>query len=352
MKKVLVTGSAGFIGFHLSLELARLGFIVHGIDSLNDYYDVRLKFDRLERLGIRKSLIKQNKKIQSEEFNNYYFSCIDITQHKVIFNLFLSESYDYVVNLAAQAGVRYSIENPRAYIDSNVTGFLNILEASKYSNIEHLVYASSSSVYGLSTASPFSESDPTDYPISIYAASKKSNELMAHTYSHLYNMPTTGLRFFTVYGPYGRPDMALFSFANAIMNDEPIKLFNYGNMIRDFTYIDDIVHAIVLLLNKPPQVKNIKNLENSNDLSAPFKIFNIGNSDPRNLSEYLDLLEKSLNQKSKRILVGMQPGDVLKTYADTSQLMAEIGFIPKTPIDVGIKLFSEWYLENYFEKYS
>ncbi|WP_109606023.1 NAD-dependent epimerase [Oceanotoga teriensis] len=334
LNKILVTGGAGFIGFHLSNLLLKNGYNVIGIDNLNDYYDVNLKIDRVKIL---------------EKQENYEFIKMDLKDKKNIDELFEKNNFDYVINLAAQAGVRYSIENPYAYVDSNLIGFVNILEACRNNPVKHLIYASSSSVYGGNKVAPFSTNHNVDHPVSLYAATKKSNELMAHTYSHLYNIPTTGLRFFTVYGPWGRPDMAYFSFTNNIMSGKPIKVFNHGNMERDFTYIDDIVEGIYKLLNKIPQ-KNKNWDETKDDLSssfAPYKIYNIGNNKPVKLMDFINTLEDKIGKQAEKIYMDMQPGDVFRTYADTTDLENEIGFKPSTTIDEGLANFAKWYKEYY-----
>jgi UDP-glucuronate 4-epimerase len=341
MSKVLITGTAGFIGFHLANVLIAKGYEVVGLDNINDYYDVNLKYARLQESGIRKEEIIYNKLIKSEKFDNYKFIKLNLEDNDNINSLFESERFDLVVNLAAQAGVRYSLENPHAYINSNIIGFTNILEACRYNHIKHLVYASSSSVYGLNTKMPFSTNDNVDHPISLYAASKKSNELMAHTYSYLFKMPTTGLRFFTVYGPWGRPDMALFLFTKAILEDKPIDVYNYGNMQRDFTYIDDIVNGIVKVLENPPKGK--EKIENPSVSVAPYKIYNIGNSAPVKLIDFIDAIEKALNKTAKRNLMPLQPGDVEKTWADVDDLITDLGYKPETDINTGVKKFIEWY---------
>ena len=321
-KKILITGSAGFIGYHLAKRLLTDGaWHVIGIDNLNDYYEVSLKEARLAELT---------------PYVGYRFEKLDIADKEGIFALFEKEKPDIVVNLAAQAGVRYSIENPQAYIDSNITGFFNILEACRHFPVEHLLYASSSSVYGNQQKTPFSVEDPVDRPISLYAATKKSNELMAYTYSHLYGIPATGLRFFTVYGPFGRPDMAYFSFARKILAGEPIKIFNNGDMYRDFTYVDDIVTGIAgMLLSPPPE----------DEAGDRYKVYNIGNNKPEKLMYFIETLEKALGKEAKKEFLPMQPGDVYQTYADVSELMKDFDFKPSTSIEEGLKSFAEWYLE-------
>ena len=337
-KTYLVTGAAGFIGFHLSKRLLSEGCTVIGLDNLNDYYDVNLKKARLDIL----------KKEQ-----DFKFVLASLEDKQAIDQVFQENKIQIVVNLAAQAGVRYSLENPHAYIDSNIVGFMNILEACRHNKVEHLVYASSSSVYGANENMPFSTSDSVDHPVSLYAATKKSNELMAHTYSHLYNLPTTGLRFFTVYGPWGRPDMALFLFTKAILNNEPIKVFNHGEMERDFTYIDDIIEGVVRVTANPPKPNekyDAKNPDPSSS-SAPYKVYNIGNNKPVKLMEFIETLEKHLNKEAIKEFLPLQPGDVPKTYANVDDLINDVGFKPDTSIDEGIKKFVEWYRTYYNCKY-
>ncbi|MBO8217675.1 SDR family NAD(P)-dependent oxidoreductase [Prochlorococcus marinus] len=342
---ILVTGAAGFIGFHLCIKLIKNGFQVIGFDNINNYYDQTLKKDRIEKI----------KNISFNEKGEFKFFKGDLASKsnlKMIFNnVYNGSKIRIVINLAAQAGVRYSIENPSAYVQSNLVGFSNILEESRINNVDHFIYASSSSVYGGNKKLPFSETDSVDHPISLYAATKKSNELIAHTYSHLFNLPTTGLRFFTVYGPWGRPDMALFKFTKLISENKPIRVFNHGKMIRDFTYIDDVIESILLLLDKPPKADECFNYENPlpNKSWSPYKIFNIGNSSPTNLTDYINAIEKHLGKKPKIIFEDIQPGDVKATYADTSSLENWIKFKPSTSIDAGIKKFIDWYLD-YYEK--
>lgn len=333
-ESVLVTGAGGFIGFHLSMLLMQKGYKVIGLDNLNDYYDPMLKLDRLE-------ILRQN-----EEF---MFHTVDLKDKQKIDEVFAKNRIDYVVNLAAQAGVRYSILNPYAYIDSNIVGFTNILEACKAYPVKHLIYASSSSVYGGNKVSPFSTKHQVDHPVSLYAATKKSNELMAHVYSNLYKIPTTGLRFFTVYGPWGRPDMAYFLFTDAILHNKPIKVFNYGKMERDFTYVDDIVEGIYKLIPVIPQ-ENKDWDETQGDISssfAPYKIYNIGNNQPVKLEKFISTLEDLLGKKAEKQYMEMQDGDVLRTYADTSDLEEAIGFKPRTGIEEGLRRFVEWYKVYY-----
>lgn len=329
--KVLITGAAGFIGFHLSQRLMRNGFNVVGIDNLNDYYDPALKQMRLAALG-------ETKEETSAEFQ---FLEMDLADREAITYLFKQEKFDVVINLAAQAGVRYSLENPHAYADANLTGFLNILEGCRHNNPKHLIFASSSSVYGMNTKTPFSESDNTDYPISLYAATKKSNELMAYAYAHLYGIPSTGLRFFTVYGPYGRPDMAYFKFTKAILGGQAIDVYNNGAMQRDFTYIDDIIEGIVRLMPKAP----VKQKPETSNAEAPFKVYNIGNNNPVELSRFIKAIEMATGIEAKRNNLPMQAGDVPVTYANVDDLMADVGFKPDTSIEEGIERFVSWYRE-------
>lgn len=331
--KILVTGAAGFIGFHVSMALLGRGDEVIGIDNLNDYYDVRLKEARLEE--IRKH---QNAK-------NFHFVKLDISNTQALLKLFAQQKPQRVVHLAAQAGVRYSIQNPHAYVQSNLVGFTNVLEACRHHGVEHLVYASSSSVYGGNTKLPFSEQDNVDHPVSLYAATKKANELMAHTYSHLYDLPTTGLRFFTVYGPWGRPDMSPFLFANAILTGKPIQVFNHGNMMRDFTYIDDIVEGVIRVLDKPamaetPDAEGIAT-------KAPYRIFNIGNSQPEKLMDFIAELEAALGKVATKEFLPMQPGDVQATFADTEALESWIAFKPSYNLKIFVRRFTDWYIEYY-----
>jgi len=332
--KILITGTAGFIGFHLSQKFLEQHHQIIGIDNLNDYYDPGLKQSRLEIL---------------KQYNNFNFHEVDIRSKKGVDDIFKAYEPNYVVNLAAQAGVRYSIENPYAYVDSNLIGFINILEACRNYPVEHLIYASSSSVYGGNKVVPFSTKHNVDHPVSLYAATKKSNELMAHTYSHLYGIPTTGLRFFTVYGPYGRPDMAYFSFTKDILDGKPIKVFNHGNMERDFTYIDDIVEGIVKLIDKVP-FANKEWDESKDDVStsfAPYKIYNIGNNNPVPLTRFINALESALGKEAEKVYMDMQLGDVLRTYADVSDLEKDINFKPSTSVEDGIQRFVDWYREYY-----
>ena len=330
MGKILVTGAAGFIGFHLSQHLLTRGEEVIGIDNLNDYYDVSLKKARLNML---------------KKQPNFNFYQLDLADKVGIENLFAEHNLEIVVNLAAQAGVRYSLQNPSAYVDSNLVGFVNILEGCRHHKIKHLVFASSSSVYGANTKIPFSVHDNVDHPVSLYAATKKANELMAHTYSHLYNIPTTGLRFFTVYGPWGRPDMAYFIFTKNIIEGKPIKVFNYGKMQRDFTYIEDIVEGVVRVMDKIPQPNPHWNSANPDPGSskAPYKIYNIGNNQPVELIRFIETIEDCLGMKAEKNFMPIQPGDVPTTFADVDDLVKDVGFQPSTPIEVGIANFINWY---------
>tara|TARA_Y100000996_G_scaffold401414_1_gene372331 strand:- start:1045 stop:2055 length:1011 start_codon:yes stop_codon:yes gene_type:complete len=335
MNTIIVTGSAGFIGFSLSTKLLDLGFNVIGIDNHNNYYDPKIKQDRCIRL---------------EEHSNYKHYKADLYDNEALQEIFVNHKPNKVVNLAAQAGVRYSMENPLAYINSNIVGFAHILENCRKQKIEHLVYASTSSVYGANTKMPFSEHDSVNHPLSVYAASKKSNELMAHTYSYLYKLPTTGLRFFTVYGPWGRPDMALFKFTKAILNEKPIDVFNFGNHTRDFTYIDDIVQGIIKILDSPATM-NIDWDSNSPDPAnskAPWRIYNIGNNKPVKLMDYIDALEKALGKKAKINFMPLQPGDVPDTFANVDNLKNNFNYKPSTSVDQGVKNFIEWY-KNYYK---
>ncbi|QCT93967.1 NAD-dependent epimerase [Caminibacter mediatlanticus TB-2] len=344
--KILITGTAGFIGYHLANRLISRGDEVIGLDSINDYYDVNLKYGRLETAGINRDEIEYNKLVESKKYPNYKFIKLNLEDRENLFKLFEKEKFDKVCHLAAQAGVRYSLTNPYAYIDSNVVGHMNILEAVRHNGVKALSYASSSSVYGLNKKQPFSTDDNVDHPISLYAATKKSNELMSHTYSYLYNIPTTGLRFFTVYGPWGRPDMALFKFVKNILEDKPIDVYNYGKMQRDFTYIDDIVEGLVRVIDNPP--KPNPNWEgNPSESIAPYKIYNIGNGSPVKLMDFIGAIEEILGKEAKKNLMPIQPGDVPSTYADTTDLERDLGYKPYTPIKEGVTKFIEWYKNFY-----
>ncbi len=333
-KKILVTGAAGFIGFHLSKRLIEMGDEVVGLDNLNDYYDVNLKLSRLKQITMER---------------NFKPVRIDLVDRDALARLFSEEKFDIVVNLAAQAGVRYSLLNPYAYVDSNVCGFLNILEGCRHGKVKHLVFASSSSVYGANTKMPFSVHHNVDHPVSLYAATKKANELMAHTYSSLYNLPCTGLRFFTVYGPWGRPDMALFLFTKAIIEDRPIDVFNYGKMKRDFTYIDDIAEGVVRVIDKIPEPNREWDGNNPDSASsyAPYRLYNIGNNNPVELMQFIEILEDCLGKKARKNLLPIQSGDVPATCADVDDLIRDVGFKPSTSIEEGIKRFVEWYKAYY-----
>ncbi|NJD91164.1 MAG: NAD-dependent epimerase [Geobacter sp.] len=334
MRNVLVTGAAGFIGYHLCQRLLASGDRVVGLDNLNDYYEVNLKLARLERLTCQPS---------------FSFRKMDLADRGAMAALFEGEQFDVVVNLAAQAGVRYSLKNPNAYIDSNIVGFTNVLEGCRHSGVKHLVYASSSSVYGANTRMPFSVHQNVDHPLSLYAASKKANELMAHTYSNLFNLPTTGLRFFTVYGPWGRPDMALFLFSKAILEGRPIDVFNNGLMQRDFTYVDDIVEGVARVMDKVPTADSSWSGEAPDPASspAPYKIYNIGNNKPIELLRFIEVLEECLGKKAVKNMLPLQPGDVLATYADIEDLTQAVGFRPATSIETGIARFVAWYRSYY-----
>ncbi len=347
--KYLITGTAGFIGFHLANLLLNRGETVIGIDNINDYYDVNLKYARLNEAGIQQEDIMLHTKAESKVFPEYAFIQMDLADKAQMMNLFEREQFDIVINLAAQAGVRYSLINPDAYIEANITGFLNILEACRTHPVKHLVYASSSSVYGANTKMPFSTSDNVDHPLSLYATSKKSNELMAHTYSHLFNIPTTGLRFFTVYGPWGRPDMALFLFIEAITKGKPIEVFNHGNMRRDFTYVGDIVEGISRVASRPPKGNVDWDAETPDPGSsyAPYKVYNIGNSSPVQLMDYIKALETALGKEAEKIMLPLQPGDVPATYADVTDLMRDTGYKPDTTVEEGVARFVKWYNEFY-----
>jgi UDP-glucuronate 4-epimerase len=347
--KYLVTGTAGFIGFHVAQQLLERGDEVVGLDIINDYYDVNLKYARLAQTGIHQDQIKKGELIQSESIPGYRFIQLDLSVKESLLELFAKEKFDVVIHLAAQAGVRYSLTNPEVYIESNIVAFLNILEACRFHPVKHLVYASSSSVYGSNEKMPFSTSDSVDHPISLYAASKKSNELMAHTYSHLFNIPTTGLRFFTVYGPWGRPDMALFLFTEAILKGEAIQVFNYGNMKRDFTYIDDIVTGVIKVADRPagPNANFDSQNPDPGSSKSPYKVYNIGNSEPVLLMDYIHAVEKGLGKEAKMNMLPLQPGDVPASHADVTDLVRDTGYKPATPIDQGVKSFTDWYSEYY-----
>jgi UDP-glucuronate 4-epimerase len=333
-RKILVTGAAGFIGFHLCQRLLQSGDQVVGLDNLNDYYDVQLKKDRLKQI---------------ESHPLFHFLKIELKDREAVSSLFAEQRFDLVVNLAAQAGVRYSLINPYSYADTNLMGFLNILEGCRHQQVKHLVFASSSSVYGGNTSMPFSVHDNVDHPVSLYAATKKANELMAHTYAALYQLPCTGLRFFTVYGPWGRPDMALFIFTRAILTGKPIDVYNYGRMKRDFTYIEDIIEGVTRIMGKVPEPNPQWNGEKPDGATsfAPYRLYNIGNNHPVELMAFIEILEDCLGRKAQKNLMPIQPGDVPATYADVDDLMRDVGFKPATPIEVGIRRFVDWYREYY-----
>ncbi len=350
--KILITGTAGFIGSHLALKLLERGDEVVGIDNINDYYDQRVKYGRLQRTGIIENVedgenIPQNTLITSKTMPNYKFIKANLEDREVLEKLFKEEKFDKVCNLAAQAGVRYSLTNPHAYVDSNIVGFVNLLECCRHNGVKALSYASSSSVYGLNEIQPFSTKANVDHPISLYAASKKSNELMAHVYSHLYGLPTTGLRFFTVYGPWGRPDMALYLFTKAIIEDKPIDVFNYGQMQRDFTYVDDIVTGVIKVIDNPPKGDPSWSGKHPDPSSskAPYKIYNIGNNNPVKLMDFIEAIENRLGKKAKKNMLPLQPGDVPSTYADVSGLIEDFDYKPETSIQEGVNKFIDWYLE-------
>ena len=334
MKKVLITGTAGFIGFHLVKCMVDYEYNIIGYDNINDYYDVNLKYARLKETGIEKDQIKYGKKIQSSLYHNYHFIKANLEDRILMEKLFKKERFDIVVNLAAQAGVRYSIENPFSYVESNLVGFINILECCRHNNIKHLVYASSSSVYGNNDKIPFSEEDRVDYPVSLYAATKKANELMAHTYSHLYQLPSTGLRFFTVYGPWGRPDMAPMIFAKAIRCNKSINIYNNGNLSRDFTYISDIIQGLVCVINNKPKEDKFAH------------VYNIGYGHPIQLIDFIRIMEKKMSKIATKIMLPMQNGDVYQTYACTSKLEQDFNYKPKIGIEEGLTSFINWYLSD------
>jgi len=367
--KILVTGTAGFIGFHLAQRLLERGDEVVGLDNINNYYDVNLKYARLTKTGIQSENgqpippsagqknqyreIAYGEMMQSSSFADYRFIRLNLEDRENVLKLFNDEKFDKVCHLAAQAGVRYSLENPFTYIESNIVGFVNILEGCRHNGVKHLAYASSSSVYGNNTKMPLSTSDSVDHPISLYAASKKSNELMAHTYSHLFGIPTTGLRFFTVYGPWGRPDMALFMFAKAILEGKPIQVFNNGNMVRDFTYVDDIVEGVIRVIDSPPsKSENLTTSDNDHpdpsiSPTAPYKVYNIGNSNPVKLLDFIDAIEKNTGNQAIKQMMPIQPGDVQMTFADVHDLVENLGYRPNTPIFDGVRNFVKWYRGYY-----
>ncbi len=346
---ILVTGTAGFIGFHVANRLLNDGHTVIGIDSINEYYDVQLKYKRLQYAGIKQSSIEYNKPVVSLNNPAYTFYQLQLEDKDKLNSIVQKHEIEIIIHLAAQAGVRYSLINPDAYIHSNINAFINILETSRHNKIKHLVYASTSSVYGLNDKMPFATSQNVDHPVSLYAASKKSNELMAHAYSHLFQLPATGLRFFTVYGPWGRPDMALFIFTKAMLEGRPIQIFNNGNMQRDFTYVDDIVEGVIKVMHKIPQPDNNWSVSKSDASasSAPYKIYNIGNNAPVSLMHFIEAIESALGIQAKKELLPLQPGDVPATFADVSDLVRDVGYKPDTPIEEGVKKFIQWYKEYY-----
>ena len=350
--KILVTGTAGFIGSHLAIKLLERGDEVIGLDNINDYYDIRVKYGRLDRAGIDEESIRYNRLVASSTNPNYKFIKLNLEDKENMMALFESEKFDAVCNLAAQAGVRYSLTNPDAYMGSNIIGFMNILEACRHNGVNNLSYASSSSVYGLNEELPFSTEDNVDHPISLYAASKKSNELMAHTYSHLYGISTTGLRFFTVYGPWGRPDMALFLFVKAALEGRAIDIFNNGEMLRDFTYIDDIVEGVMRVIDNPakPDPKWNGKTGRVSTSSAPYKIYNIGNQNPVRLMDFVTAIEKKLGKTIQKNMMPIQPGDVPATFANVDDLVEDLGYKPSTPIQEGIDKFVDWYLDFFKER--
>jgi UDP-glucuronate 4-epimerase len=347
--KILVTGTAGFIGHNLAKKLLERGDEVVGLDNINDYYDVNLKYGRLQDLGIQRQEVKEGEFAHSAIYPKHKFIKLDLSDRDGMENLFKQEQFDAVCNLAAQAGVRYSLENPHAYINSNVVGFMNILEGCRHYGVKNLSYASSSSVYGLNKSQPFKTSDHTDHPVSLYAATKKSNEMMAHTYAHLYGISTTGLRFFTVYGPWGRPDMAPMLFTDAILNDRAIKVFNHGDMSRDFTYIDDIVEGVINVIDNP--AKSDKNWDaahpDPSSSSAPYRVYNIGNNEPVKLMDFIQAIENKLGKEAEKNFMDMQPGDVQSTYADVQSLIQDMNYKPDTSIKNGVASFIDWYKEFY-----
>lgn len=348
-EKILITGASGFIGYYLSKRLLKDEFSVIGIDNINEYYDINLKYARLKELGIDHDQIEYNKAVQSEKYPNFTFIKLNLEDAEGMAQLFENYKIDKVCNLGAQAGVRYSIENPMAYVTSNIIGFTNLMEQSCLHHVGHVVYASSSSVYGLNSKMPFSTHDATNHPVSYYAATKKANELMAHVYSKLYNLPTTGLRFFTVYGPWGRPDMSPMLFADAIMNEKPLKVFNNGDMGRDFTYVEDIVEGVFRVLQKPATANNNWDSSNPDPSSSnvPYRIYNIGNSNPVRLLDYIETLETALDKKAIKEFLPMQAGDVMNTYSDVDDLERDFDFRPNTSLKDGLDKFANWYKSYY-----
>jgi UDP-glucuronate 4-epimerase len=349
MKKVLVTGAAGFIGFHTTIKLFNENFFVVGLDSINDYYDTNLKKSRLAQNGVNVEEIEYGKMLESSKFHNYKFIQLKLEDKENLNKLFLEEQFEYVINLGAQAGVGYSIKNPEAYINSNIFGYINVLECCRHHTIKHLIYASTSSVYGLNKKMPLAETASVNHPLTLYSATKKSNELMAHSYSYLFQLPTTGLRFFTVYGTWGRPDMALFLFTDAILKNQPIKIYNNGDMIRDFTYVDDITESILRLIPKPPQQNDAWDAVNPDpsSSSAPYRILNIGNSKPISIMKYVEILEKKIGVDAIKDFEPMRQGDIKETHASYEALNKLIDFKPQVEIEEGIGKFVDWYRQYY-----
>lgn len=349
MNKILVTGAAGFIGFHLVQKLLERGDQVVGLDVINDYYEIELKYARLAETGIDHQNLSPGQPQQSSQYEHYQFVQLGMENKEALHALFERYAFDAVMNLAAQPGVRYSLENPYAYIDSNVVGFLNLLEACRHFKTGHLVFASSSSVYGLNATIPYATEHNVDHPISLYAATKKSNELMAHTYSHLYRLPTTGLRFFTVYGPWGRPDMAIYLFTRAVFEGKTLKVFNHGNMVRDFTYVDDIVEGIVRVLDHPPQGNPNWDAQNPDPSSspAPYRLYNIGNNKPVKLMDFIEAIEEAAGREAPKAYLPIQPGDVQRTFADVSDLERDFDYKPTTDVRTGVQHFVDWYRSYY-----
>lgn len=343
--KILITGAIGFIGYHLTERLLSEGYEVIGIDNINSYYDVRLKYAKLPILGIDEENLWPNVLYQSSKHKAFKFAKIDITDRFQIEELFRKEKFDIIVNLAAQAGVQYSIQNPHTYIENNITGFINLIDAARTNNIKHFIYASSSSVYGDREDVPFKETDNVDYPISLYAASKKTNELIAHTYSHLYKLKTTGLRFFTVYGPWGRPDMAPYKFTKAIINGEIIEVYNFGNMFRDFTYVDDVVLGLSKVIDSLPERSKEGEIQGDSKVSKSYRIYNLGNSNPINLIKFIATIEEKLGKKAKMNLLPQKPGDVFQTFSDVTKLQDDFKYKPNTSVKDGIARFVDWYLD-------
>lgn len=349
-EKILITGSAGFIGYHLVSSFLNENYIIFGLDNLNEYYDVNLKYARLLEHGIKEECIFEKTIVKSNKHPNYHFVKANLEDFDFVVEFICDNKFDYIINLAAQAGVRYSLENPKIYVKSNIEGFLSVLEGARQSNVKHLIYASTSSVYGLNTSMPLREDQSTEHPMTLYAATKKSNEMMAHSYSHLFRIPTTGLRFFTVYGPWGRPDMALFLFTKAILEGNAINVFNNGNMIRDFTYVGDIVESIKRIVFKPADPYENFNGKKplSSKSSAPYSIYNIGNASPVLITDYIQALEKTIGISAIYNYMPMQIGDVPATHADINALQDFIRFRPKTSVEIGIRLFFDWY-KNYYK---